>query len=246
MTEYVDAHCHLDLFANYEETARKAESSQTAVIAVTTIPRAWRRNMELSKQFANVTPALGLHPQLVADYGEEIGLFVEYLSEAHFVGEVGLDATARYYSSFDQQKKVFHHILSECAKEGNKVLSVHSVRTAKIVLDMIEDSQLLKSDCKVILHWFTGGIKEAHRAMQLGCYFSINFAMLAKSQHSQVIKDVPIGRILTESDGPFAQFNNNPILPSDMIRLVELIASLRGDDTSTVRTAIAANYRSLL
>ncbi|WP_232916157.1 TatD family hydrolase [Pseudomonas viridiflava] len=31
---------------------------------------------------------------------------------------------------------------------------------------------------KVVLHWFTVSISEARRALDLGCYFSVNVEML--------------------------------------------------------------------
>lgn len=52
-----------------------------------------------------------------------------------------------------------------------------SIRAAKAVLDHIE-AYLPPTKGKVVLHWFTGSKADATRALELGCYFSINAAML--------------------------------------------------------------------
>lgn len=120
--------------------------------------------------------ALGLHPQLVADRASELSLFEELLPQFRYVGEVGLDASSRFYRSFEKQKAVFATILNRCAEVGDKVLSVHSVRCARHVLDIVE-TNLPRERGRVVLHWFTGGASEARRAVEMGCYFSLNEQM---------------------------------------------------------------------
>lgn len=126
-------------------------------LAVTTTPRAWPRNHELAQRTRNVRAALGLHPQLVEERFGELSLWDRYLPETRYVGEVGLDAGPGFYKSFDLQKQVFQHVLQRCAEAGGrgKIITVHSVRSAKIVLDHIE-SYLPPLRGKVVLHWFTG------------------------------------------------------------------------------------------
>jgi hypothetical protein len=51
-----------------------------------------------------------------------MSLWEEYLSEARYIGEVGIDAGPRSYGSLDLQKQVFERILRLCAKAGAKIL----------------------------------------------------------------------------------------------------------------------------
>lgn len=85
-----------------------------------------------------VRVGLGLHPQLVGDNDNDIRLFEKYLPEARFVGEVGLDAGPAHYKSYADQKGIFETILRLCAQARGKILSIHSVRSARDVLSMIE------------------------------------------------------------------------------------------------------------
>ncbi|WP_256349764.1 TatD family hydrolase, partial [Pseudomonas gingeri] len=86
----------------------------------------------------HVRVALGLHPQLVAEREGELALFERLLEGTRYVGEIGLDAGPRFYSSFEAQERVFSRILSACSEQGGKILTVHSVRTAAKVLGHIE------------------------------------------------------------------------------------------------------------
>jgi TatD DNase family protein len=103
------------------------------------------------------------------------------------------------YKSFNLQKQVFERVLRCCAKVGNEVITVHSIRAAKVVLDHIE-AYLPPSLSKVVLHWFTGSKAEAKRAIELGCYFSIDASMLDNVRHTAMVAAIPLDRLLTELD----------------------------------------------
>lgn len=242
--QYVDAHCHLDLFPDFKAVAQTSLTSKTAVLTMTTTPRAWSKNLELASPFELVEVALGLHPQLVDTHFGELPLWESLLEEARYVGEVGLDASPSHYRSFDKQKHVFETILRSCATQGDKVLSVHSVRAGKIVLDMIE-AYLWPSDCKVILHWFTGSRSEALRAVSLGCYFSVNQQMLQAKNHHDMIRALPGDRLLTESDGPFTSYGGAPCEPNSVRNAISDLASVRGMTADEVKRLVYSNFQVL-
>src|ERR1019366_3356819 len=187
-----------------DSAVRDADAAGIYTLSVTTTPKAWPRNHELTRHTKRVRAALGLHPQLVAERAPEISLWDEYFPHARYIGEVGLDARSKYYRSFDLQKDVFTRILIKCAESEGKILSVHSVRCAKIVLDFIE-SHLPSERGTVVLHWFTGSKSDARRAVDLGCYFSINAMMMKNERGRDLVRSLPRERLLTETDAPFTQ-----------------------------------------
>lgn len=241
----IDFHCHLDLFADPVSAIREAEEAGIYTLTVTTTPKAWPRNHELTHNTRYVRAALGLHPQLVADRADEITIWEEFLPQARYVGEVGLDAGPRYYRSLDLQKQVFTLILQRCSKAGGKILTVHSVRAATMVLDLIE-SHLPQERGRVVLHWFTGSSSEARRAIDLGCYFSINAAMLSNDRGRKLIVSLPPDRLLTETDAPFTRVGDRQAAPQDVRTAVEALAALRGITPDKLAHAIDLNLRSLL
>jgi len=241
----VDLHCHLDLYPDHQAAVRDAEETGVFTLAVTTTPRAWPRNHELAQRTKYVRAALGLHPQLVAERASEIELWERYLPETRYVGEVGLDAGPRFYKSLDLQQQIFQHVLRRCAEAGDKIITIHSVRAVKEVLDHVE-SFLPRSRGKIVLHWFTGSKAEAQRALELGCYFSINAAMLRSGRHASMTAVIPLDRLLTETDGPFTKTDERPSRPADVGVVVEALGRLHGMTASAIAATIRANLGALL
>lgn len=214
-------------------------------MTVTTTPKAWSRNNELTRNTRYVRAALGLHPQLVAERAGELPLWERHLPETRYVGEVGLDAGPRFYKSLDVQRQVFQRVLERCAEAGGKILTVHSVRSAPAVLEMIE-AHLPPERGTVVLHWFTGSKSDARRAAALGCYFSINAEMTRTDRGRDLIRSLPRDRILTETDGPFTQVEGRPSEPSDVLDVIADIGASIGLPADVAAKAVLSNLRSLL
>lgn len=241
----VDFHCHLDLYPDHAAAVERCEREGVFTLTVTTTPEAWSRNHELASATRHVRAALGLHPQLVAERAHEIGLWEELLPRTRYVGEVGLDASPLFYKSFETQKEVFARVLSLCAGAGNKIVTTHSVRATKTVLDMIE-KHMPPPRGRVVLHWFTGTAAEAKRAVDLGCYFSVNAEMLVSEKRAAITKALPLDRVLTETDGPFTQIDARPATPSDVWIAVQGLARLHGTPPANIAATITRTLKSLL
>lgn len=241
----VDFHCHLDLFPDHAAAIAAAESAGIYTLTVTTTPKAWPRNRDLTASTRYVRAALGLHPQLIAERSGELADWKRYATETRYIGEVGLDAGPRFYKFFDEQKRVFRAVLECCADYGDKILTVHSIRSAPVVLDMIE-AHLPPDRGKVVLHWFTGSRAEARRAVSLGCYFSVNAQMMRSERSRAIVEELPSDRLLTETDGPFTKTGNRPSQPSDVHLALSLIASARKTDPQEVSNVVHANLKTLV
>jgi len=243
--ELVDFHCHLDLYPDLEDAIAKCEARRTATLAVTTTPKAFPRNRQLASHSEFVSVGLGLHPQLVAERANELSLFEWLLPETRYVGEVGLDAGPRHYQSFDLQREIFRSILCLCARAGNKIISVHSVRSAKHVLDLIEEC-LPANRGKVVLHWFTGTVPEVRRGVQLGCYFSVNERMLSSPNGHRVLHEIPDDRLLTETDGPFVERFGQPVGPGEVLPALGEAAKIKSIDIEILQGRVVENLRDIL
>jgi TatD DNase family protein len=240
----VDLHCHLDLYPNHGEMFSDCAARGIEVLAVTTTPRAWRKNQELATGRPSIRVGLGLHPQLIADGHDELALFERHLGEARYVGEVGLDAGPRFYKSFAVQRKIFERILCCCAEHGNKILSIHTVRSGREVLTLIE-KYLPRDRGKAVLHWFNGSKSEAKWASELGCYFSINREMLKSESGRVLVASLPRQQLLTETDGPFTLTGNLPSQPWDVMQTVQLLSDNLRTTALQLRHDIRANLQAL-
>lgn len=234
----IDFHCHLDLHPDFARVVEERENAKIYTLGVTTTPLAWMKNKELTQHTRYVRAALGLHPQLVSHRAAELELWKQHLPETRYVGEVGLDAGPRYKSSLSLQKEIFAEILQSCARTGGKILSVHSVRAGKDVLDLL--NRHLPPECgRVVLHWFTGGKKEIQRAIESDCYFSFNADMLGTSRGREIAAAVPLQRVLTETDAPFTKVPR--IEPA-----VEILAQIFHVQSDEIHDSIKSNLRTLL
>jgi TatD DNase family protein len=186
-----------------------------------------------------------LHPQLAAERGGELPLWERYLSEARYVGEVGLDAGSRFHASLGVQKRVFRTVLERCADAGDKILTVHSVRSVPAVLDMVE-AYLPIDRGTVVMHWFTGNRSDARRAAALGCYFSINAAMTQSDRGRTLIANLPLARLLTETDGPFTHIGERASEPADVKATVDAVARIRCTSPEAIANAVRTNLQVLL
>ena len=122
-------------------------------------------------------------------------------------------------------------------------MSVHSRRAAKAVLDRLEAVPTVGLP---ILHWFSGTIREMERAGALGCWFSVGPAMLRSEKGRALTARMPKDRILTESDGPFAQIGDRPALPWDAAIAQQELASLWQCHENEVAALLSENLKRLL
>ena len=241
----VDFHCHIDLYPEPAQVMEAADRLGIKTLSVTNAPSVWPRARDLVSHCTHIRPALGLHPQLAAERKSELGLFENYLPKSRYVGEVGLDGSAEFSATWDAQLEVFQAILGLCAKAGGKVLTVHSRGAAREVIDLV--TTFLPADRgRVVLHWFSGSIEEAHQALNAGCYFSINARMLSSPRARRLVASLPKDRILTETDGPFIKRGPIPLVPKDVEAVVNGLALLWKADTLFARVTVADNLQRIL
>lgn len=202
MEHLFDTHFHLDLQKDCAEAIREIEENHVYTIAVTNLPDLFKRE---SKEIFNkyIRLGLGFHPELVHQYKKQIPLMWDLLPSARYIGEVGLDYVDEMYK--DEQLCFFRELIERCRYENGKILTIHSRRAVKDVLDVIDKDYQFKA----ILHWFTGNKADLVRAIEAGVYFSINSAMMASKKFVEMLPSIPDDRLLLETDSPFTFFKGS-------------------------------------
>ncbi|UXJ05092.1 TatD family hydrolase [Morganella morganii] len=74
----------------------------------------------------------------------------------------------------------------------------------------------------------------------------MNSAMFSNERHLPMIMEIPIDRILTETDGPFTKSGGRPSIPSDVVNVIDTLALLHKKKPSELSSIIRDNLRSLL
>lgn len=238
----IDFHAHLDLYPDPQALVRRCVEMGVYVLSVTTTPSAYQGTRELALDAPRIRTALGLHPQVVGDRHPEMDLFEKLLPDVRYVGEVGLDGSVELRSTWELQGQVFNRILELCSQSGGRTLSIHSRRAARAVLDSIERNPGAGTP---ILHWFSGSMKDARRAIALDCWFSVGPAMLQSVKGRALVRLLPRTRILTESDGPFVQIAGRTISPWDVATTYIPLAEIWDTDIADVEHQLKINLRAL-
>jgi TatD DNase family protein len=240
-----DFHCHVDLFPDPAATIAACEAARIVTLAVTTTPKAWSQNRKWTTGKRYVHSALGLHPELVAERHGEIVLLEHLMAETNFIGEIGLDGSPPHSTSLPAQRDVFTRTIRQADRLGGRVLSIHSRRAAK---DVIECLRANSSADRVlpILHWFSGSAAIAQHAVHAGCYFSVNHRMLESAAGLTLVRSIPADRILTETDAPFTVIENRKSEPGDVLAIASRLAVALGVATNDMEAHLRANASRVL
>lgn len=238
----IDFHCHVDLFPSPERAAEEIDRSGIYVLSVTNTPKAFPRTAQLAKGRKRIRTALGLHPQLVSERHGETGLFRRLIAETRYVGEIGIDGGDEHAQHLALQKEVFEEILEVCAKAGGRVMSIHSRHASGEVVEALER----RRDAGVaILHWFSGTMTHADKAVDIGAWFSVGLPMLRGKRAASCIKRIPRDRILTETDAPFASTTGEHYPTVAVKETVTALSKLWDCDETETRRQLQANLRKL-
>lgn len=242
MTKFnMDAHMHFDLYKNRKDVLNYIEKNKSYTIAVTNLPDLYKRYYEEGWDYKYIRLALGFHPELVSQYEDQIDIFKDFLQTTRFIGEIGLDYSIKSEKNRKKQRKAFKQIINLCQKDKKKIVSVHSRRAESDCLNILDGFE-----GKVILHWYTGNLHNLATALSRGYYFSINQQMIKSQNGRNIIDNIPIERIILESDAPFTiglHLNYNLFFVDELIEYLSLKKNI---DKTVLYTQIKDNFRILL
>jgi TatD DNase family protein len=241
--EMIDFHCHPDLYNDNFKLIEKSRENNFKIVAMTNLPQLYRRYYEKFFNEETINISLGYHPQLIEEYPNELNIFLKYVKEASFIGEVGLDISSKKTNNIELQKEIFRSIINECTRLGNKIISIHSRKTDDIIFDFLK-----KSSCIYIMHWYTGNIKRLLTAMSSddNIYISINSNMVHSSNGIKLIETVPLSRIVLETDAPFTAETKNGYPKDILMETTVGISKIKKCEFKFVMEVIMENSKKII
>ena len=265
---YIDSHAHLDgpRFdpdrAEVVTRAREAGISTILAIGVGDGPGTLDCAIKLAAQYDFIYATVGIHPHEAKLATDTDFLQLESLARAPKViacGEIGLDY---YYdhSPRDIQKAVFTRQM-DIARAAKLPIIIHCRASDQSEDKIGDDSGNAWEDCLSlidqhwkptglggILHCFTSTWPHAKRALDMG--FLISFAGNITFPKAQQIrasaKEVPLDRILIETDCPFLApvphrgKRNEPAYVKEVARQIAELCAL---STEEVGAQTSQNFR---
>lgn len=234
----IDMHCHLDLYKDPIALLPEVQKRCRYVLAVTTSPRAWEKTKQVFAGIDCVQVALGLHPEILSSKMNEIDMLLSNIRHCKYIGEVGIDGSEQYKSSFLAQKDLFRDVILTAEKCGGRIISIHSRNATKDVLDIVESNMAFSTP---ILHWFSGTMEEVERANALGCWFSVSPAMLSGKKGRNLVSRMPLSKILPETDAPFTERRGAPYMPWEAIKVVDTLKDVLHLDADHIKNELLSN-----
>ncbi len=205
----VDSHCHLD-FAEFAEDREAVllRAKQAGVGLMVTISTKFSeadKIIALAQAHDNLVCSVGIHPH---EAGNEPAIMARDLIEksAHSkvvgIGETGLDYFYEHSPRLAQQKNFKAHI--EACRTTGLPLIVHTRDADEDTVDILE-SEYREGAYPALIHCFTAGAELAQRVLEMGFYISISGIATFKNADAlrATIADIPLERLLVETDSPF-------------------------------------------
>lgn len=235
-----DTHIHLDLFKSINDIVNEIEENKIFTIAVSNLPVLYTKLKEnISSKY--IRPALGFHPELLFQYKHHIPQMWELLNETKYIGEVGLDfKTGNDFKEL--QVSFFTELIDRCNQVGGKILTIHSRQSTDEITSIIGAS----FNGKVILHWYSGSKITLSKAIKNGYFFSINYSMVRSNYGKEIIRMIPLNKLLLETDSPFVKYNAKPFTPKDIRYIVEELSIILGIDFLKMSSILWSNFKSLI
>ncbi len=184
--------------------------------------------------------SVGVHPHHAKDFTDlTADTLIEAASNKKVVaiGETGLDFHYGYSSEQNQVTSLRKHIYA--ARETRLPLILHTREADDLMADILEE-EYKKGAFSPLLHCYTGGAELAGRALALGAYVSVSGILSFKSASDvrAVIADVPIDRIILETDCPYlapVPMRGRRNEPAYLQYVADALADLKGLPTEEVK-----------
>ncbi|MFA6416111.1 MAG: TatD family hydrolase [Candidatus Paceibacterota bacterium] len=273
--KYFDAHTHLNIQfdTDWQKTGQRALDAGVAFVNVGADVERSKLAVEQAKYFgANGYATVGIHP---TEDGADFAT-IEKLAEEDCVvaiGECGLELmeneknTHQNFSaknlsgqetqndneklkSFEYNKKIQEELFRrhiELALKLDKPLMIHCREAYEDTWEILNEyRQKVGEKLKFNMHFFAGDWAIAQKFLALGGYLSFTGVITFTDQYDEVIKKMPLDRLMAETDAPFVApvpYRGKRNEPAYVVLVADRIAELRSESREEVLEALIGNTR---
>lgn len=252
--ELVDTHTHLndDKFADDvpDAVARARAAGVRRCINMGDTLASSKKAVELAHAYEGLFAGVGIHPEeareLTADDDAQLAAWAED-EKVVCIGEIGLD----YYWVKDEptrelQRKIFIHQL-DLARQLHLPVCIHDRDAHADTLAILKKEG---QGIPTVLHCYSGSVEMAREFLKLGCYLGTDGPLTFKnaSKLLNVIRDMPLGRLLVETDAPYmapVPMRGKRNEPAFVRFIAEKVAELRSMTLADVARATTTNAETI-
>ena len=243
---YVDAHCHLGSYQfdsdRDEVITRMLTARVHKAIMICCNEHDLKEGLRLRDEHPGFRLAYGIHPQSL-ETDSTPDLFEKFRNRVietrpDMIGEIGLDYFSHRHTK-DIQKEFFVRQL-KLAQQMNLPVDIHNRKASADTLEILKQYPV-----RGIIHSYSGSVEMARLYIRLGYFISFGASVLFANARkpAEVIRAVPLERILIETDAPYqSPVKDHRHEPADTVRIYEAISRVRGMGMEELEASVENNF----
>ncbi len=258
---FVDSHCHL-AFPDFQDRlaevyAAMVASHVAAALVICTTLEEFDRVQSLAAAQPNFWSTVGVHPDTEGLQEPTLNDLVSraQLPKVIAIGETGLDyyrLGERTVADMQWQRDRFRlHI--QAAVATRLPLVIHTRSASDDTLAVLRDearSAAAGQQATGVFHCFTESLDVARAALDLGFYVSFSGIITFRNAGDlrDVVKMVPMDRLLIETDSPYLApmpHRGKTNQPAYVVHVAEQVAQLKGVSVPEVAAQTTQNFERL-
>lgn len=250
--KFFDTHTHANFNVfknNSQEVIESALKNNVWLVNVGSQASTSKRAVEMAQNYQEgVYATVGLHPSHLEDedFDEKFYLELAKNEKVVAIGECGLDfyrleQGANREAQTAKQREVFiKHI--ELANKIKKPLIVHCRDAHDDTLEILNSKSKILNSPAGIMHFFTGDYEQAKQYIDLGFYISFSGVITFAPEYEELVKKLPLERILIETDAPYATpipyrgQRNEPLYVIEVAKKISEIKNISIDEAGRQTT----------
>jgi TatD DNase family protein len=248
----VDSHCHIPMLGkemDVNEVIAHAKSLGVEhMLCVSVDLETYPEILNLAEKHEHIYASVGVHPNTTMQDEVSAETLAELAANDHVIaiGETGLDYF-RSEGDLDWQRQRFRtHI--RAAKSVNKPLIIHTREVGEDITRILQEEGA--DEVGGVMHCFVEDWETAQKAMAMNFYISFSGIVTFKNakQVQEVAKQVPLERMLVETDSPYltpVPYRGKPNQPGYTRYVAEFIADLKGISFEQVAEQTTENFFNL-
>jgi len=247
----VDVHAHLDLYEpkEIEGIINRAKKKNVKYLLTSGLNIETNQlALDFSKKYDIVQASLGIYPpdalnretkeKKEFNLDKELEFIKKNKNNFISIGEIGLDYLVE--PNKELQKKVFTNIL-ELAEKLKKPVIIHSRKAEKDCVDILENYKL-----KIIMHCFNGNFKLVKKIQENGWSFSIPTNIVRLLHFQNIVQQIPINQLLTETDAPFlSPYRDKKNESSFIVETIKKVSEIKKTTKKEVEDKIYNNFKKI-
>ncbi|SFO54789.1 TatD DNase family protein [Cohaesibacter marisflavi] len=247
----VDSHCHLD-FPDFKEelddVVRRAELAGVGhMVTICTRIKKFDEIKAIAERYDNVFCSVGSHPHNAdeeLDYSaEDIAKLAEH-PKCVAIGEVGLDYFYDNAPREAQAEGFRRHI--KAARMTGLPLSIHTRDAEDDTIAILKEG-MEEGAFPALLHCYSSNRELAMRSLEMGLYVSLSGILTFKRSQEirDTIKDVPLDRLLVETDAPYLApmpYRGKRNEPSYVVNTAQVLADVKGVSLEEITKITTDNF----